>query len=347
MAEVMNSTDKDSTKKKCMSGIAVAALLLIGVTFVAVSANNSNAHDSINSSWLTIGSRNLRQQSQQHRRTTLRTVTPEMAVLANVGDQQVLHDLFLDLDFIPQNSSLTTLSRLQETTNPNGNMIVKAEGLGPLFPMLRRDALGLGLMMASRFMRPVWQGKWLEFPSPDPYLSQAQLSGEDTADVQGKFINQYVGLQGWTGHLYTTTLKQATAKEREYEGQSLQSLQATASITTIPSLVPRQPDMTLDDKPSLIMDYRRGQNWNTGFVDECRPLDGDKLVDAGLLNSDGSSNSNRRGSSRTATRNSQWSYVWLCRGTAPRFLTLGGARVFVMFFMVQIMPETLAYNVTT
>ena len=345
MTKITNTTDKDSTKKRCMSGVAVAALLLIGVTFVAVSAKNTNTDAS---SWLTIGSRSLRQQqSQQHRRTTLRTVTPEMAVLANVGDQQVLHDLFLDLDFIPQNSSLATLSKLQEDTNPNGNMIVKAEGLGPLFPLLRRDALGLGLMMASRFMRPVWQGKWLEFPSPDPFLSQAQLAGDDTANVEGKFINQYVGLQGWTGHLYTTTLKQATAKEREFEGQSLQSLEATASITTIPSLVPQQPDVTLDDKPSLIMDYRRGQNWNTGFVDECRPLDGEKLMDAGLLNGDGSTNSNRRGSSRTATRNSQWDYVWLCRGTAPRFLNLGGARVFVMFFMVQIMPETLAYNVTT
>ena len=89
------------------------------------------------------------------------------------------------------------------------------------------------------------------------------------------------------------------------------------------------------------------------FVDECRPLSLDKLVSAGLLNQDGSTNSNTRrgggvfGSSRTANRASEWEYVWLCRGTAPRFLNLGGARVFVMFFMVQIMPETALYNITT
>ena len=162
--------------------------------------------------------------------------------------------------------------QIQQTTNPYGNMVVKAEGLGPLFPMVRGGSSnGIGLSLSSRLMRPIWQGKWLEFPSPDPYLSPAQLAGNDTTNVMGKFINQYVGIQGWTGHLYTTTLKQATAKEREYSGQSIQSMEATASITTIPSLIPTQPDITLDDKPSLIMDYRQGDNWNTGFVDECRP----------------------------------------------------------------------------
>lgn len=339
--------NNNDTKQKCLSGVAVAVLLLVAVSLVAVSASTDGGKWIANNYYLREPTRQQQQQQQAHRRATLRTVTPEMAVLANVGDQQVLHSLFLDLDFKSSNSSLATLSQIQQETNPYGNMVVKAEGLGPLFPMLRSDVLGVGLTMASRFMRPVWQGKWLEFPSPDPYLSQAQLEGNLSTSVLGKFINQYVGLQGWTGHLYTTTLKQATAKEREYEGQSLQSMQAAASITTLPSLVPTQPDVTLDDKPSLIMDYRRGQNWNTGFVDECRPLAQDKLVNAGLLNRDGSSNSNRRGSGRTATRNSQWEYVWLCRGTAPRFLNLGGARVFVMFFMVQIMPETALYNVTT
>ena len=265
------------------------------------------------------------QQQQSHRRTTLRSVTPEMAVLANVGDQQVLHDLFLDLDFVEANSSLAALSQYQQATNPYGNMIVKAEGLGPLFPMVRRDALGLGLMAVSRLMRPVWQGKWLEFPSPDPYLATAAL-GNTTTNVLGKFINQYVGLQGWTGHLYTGTLKQATANERP---------PARAEIAELSSLVPTHPMVTLDDKPSLLMDYRRGQNLGTNFVDECRPLDEEKLVAAGILDTS------------DTTMDSQWDYVWLCRGTAPRFLQLGGARVFVMFFMVQIMPDTISYNVTT
>lgn len=243
------------------------------------------------------------------RRLTLNSITPEMRVLANVADRQILHTLFLSLDYDESNNTIAGYAQQQRTENPDGNLVVMAEGLGPLFPLVRPGSwMDWTTLMLSRLSRPIWQGKFLEFPNPD-------------FDTKGsvKFINQYVGLEGWTGHVYPGTIQEAT------------NMVGRKQLDTI---VPAQPMVTLDEKPSLILDYSLGANWRTNVMDECRPLSRDKLVAASVhLWAD-------------TTTEEEWGYVWLCRGTSPRFFQLGGERVFFLFFLLQIMPDSLQYNVT-
>jgi len=245
------------------------------------------------------------------RQLTLNSITPEMEVLASVGDQVDLHTLFLTLDYNESNNTIMELSDLQQKVNPNGNLVVKAEGVGPLYPLLRTGSIfDFASVLFSRFTRPIWQGKFLEFPDPD-------------RTGRAKFINQYVGMQGWTGEVYPGTI-QTAAKELANQ---------TKYNTIVP--LPSSSSATIDKKPSLILDYREGDNWNTNVMDECRPLSEEKLIAANI------------DLSRQATDSAEkWPYLWLCRGTAPRFLMLGGERVFILFFLLQVMPETISYNVT-
>jgi len=402
--------------------LAVVFGVLAATSILYISNQSQQSHDTVS---------NLRSSSslqQKHRQLFIPTLTPEMRIMSQITNQDTLHTLFLSLDYDPQDNVMTKMATLQQNlAGPTGNLIVKTEGLGPLYPMLRPAAMWDGASATAvgggtsslnfqsladvssrvwaRFMRPFWQGKYLVFPNPDKVWdtyknveNNMENNGEDGTyhatgnnhdnnqimseemeaqasktgsssnfnnnpqpALMAKFINQYVGTKGWTGHVYSgTTLRQQVQANGEQDpGMVLNTLAPNFDTVrhwlTNPfgrnfgtdnnwedNTQSQYEKMYLDDKPSLVMDYRQGQNFGTQVVDECRPLAWDKLVAVGV----DISNLHSVLYSSVPDVTDRWNFVYLCRGTVPRYLNFGGERVFFLFFLLQVIPSTITYNTT-
>ena len=295
-----------------------AALISAAHPIVGVVAEHPEEQSTDQSS----ASRNLRGESAQHRELTLSIPTEELTVLAEIGDQDLLNELYLSLDFDESNNIFSGLSQLQKAKNPNGNLMIRGQGLGPLFPWARSQATDIfswtATTLFSRLTRPLWQGKLFEF-----------TNGKDV-----RFINQYAGLRFWTGDVFPGTLAEAiVARGEPNPGTEMSLMPLIRPFQNTFSANP--PTMKLDSKSSLILDYRDG-DLRTPVMDECRPMEYSKL----------STVLQKQGTAADELKDLNWEFLYLCRGTAPVFMYLGGDRVFILFFAFQLMPETITFNTT-
>lgn len=237
--------------------------------------------------------------------------TPELEMLADITDHELLHNLFLALEVPADN----TVTRLDQVLVDRGNtpFLIKSEGL-TLLPLKPGGILGLFPFFFNSFTRLFWTGKRWTWPSPDT---------EDKASYWNEWGPFNRGIPLLTGYLSINNIAGAFDRWGEDDPGD--------SLPYLGDLVNKHPPAQLDDKQSFIIDYTEGDlGWFWRVIDECRPLSEGALSTAGVTIPD-------------EVDVAKLPDTWLCRSYSPKGLLYilpyslfpVSQRSFLMFFALQ------------